>query len=210
MTLAGILQSVALPGEKMAPSDTAIAAVQQDNASLAELALQGDKEAWNVLIARHNHRVMLALLARSVRIDRAKEIAQDAWIRLIEKQKQGRLLQLNLPGLAISQAVFLALDDARRNQTQLAAGDEPVSQELADSTANAEEKFLTQEQLQCARLALAKCSVSARQVFCLLYENPEISHAEVAQQVGLSLQRVRQIICEVRKQLRVALQGLTP
>jgi RNA polymerase sigma-70 factor (ECF subfamily) len=34
-----------------------------------------------------------------------------------------------------------------------------------------------------------------------------LSHAEVAKKVGLSLQRVRQILCEVRKELREALEG---
>jgi RNA polymerase sigma-70 factor (ECF subfamily) len=39
----------------------------------------------------------------------------------------------------------------------------------------------------------------------LIYENPDLPHAEAAAQVGLSVQRVRQILCEVRKRLRAVL-----
>jgi DNA-directed RNA polymerase specialized sigma24 family protein len=39
-----------------------------------------------------------------------------------------------------------------------------------------------------------------------VYEDPGVPHAEVAVKVGLSVQRVRQILCEVRKTLREALE----
>src|SRR5262249_31325925 len=85
-----------------------------DEAGLCEKAMRGERDAWNVLVQRHNHRVVLALLARGVRIDRAKDIAQEAWMRLVEQQRLGRLARLQLPGLAIAQATFLALEAARR------------------------------------------------------------------------------------------------
>jgi RNA polymerase sigma-70 factor (ECF subfamily) len=44
-------------------------------------------------------------------------------------------------------------------------------------------------------------------VFRLAYGGEGLSHAEVARRVGLSLQRVRQILCEVRAKLREAMQG---
>jgi RNA polymerase sigma-70 factor (ECF subfamily) len=42
-------------------------------------------------------------------------------------------------------------------------------------------------------------------VFELVYDHPELGYAEVAAQVGLSVQRVKQIVFEVRKRLRGAL-----
>src|SRR5262245_40887108 len=67
-------------------------------------------------IARHDRRVVGALLARGVRAERAKELAQEAWTRLIQKHKEGALTEVKLPGLAIKQALFLAKTDARQTQ----------------------------------------------------------------------------------------------
>jgi len=120
-------------------------APMNDDRALCERALRGDITAWNVLVQKHNHRVVVSLLARGVRIDRAKDIAQDAWIRLIEQQREGKLAHLQLPGLAVTQAGFLALEAARR-----AKRTEPVDaapEDVVDPSADAEMRMLTEERL---------------------------------------------------------------
>jgi RNA polymerase sigma factor (sigma-70 family) len=177
------------------------------------LALQGERVAWDWLIERHQHRVVVALLARGVRMDHAREFAQEAWARLIQQQRKGALRELRLPSLAITQATYLALDEARRSRREgeaypgrndvegLAEREQPL-----DPSASAEARLLSEEQLQRAHAALKSCSPGAQRVFRLVYEGPDLPHAEVAAQVGLSTQRVRQILCEVRKKLRAALE----
>ena len=183
-----------------------------DERTLSSRALAGDAEAWNALIARHDHRVVVSLLARGVRIDRAKDLAQEAWIRLVEQQRAGRLTHLQLPGLAIAQAAFLSLEAARRDGARgdpLPLDSEMVraATDLVDPGADAETRLLTTERLECAERVLASFASNARAVFTLTYGGEGLSHAEVAAKVGLSLQRVRQILCEVRKELRSALEG---
>jgi RNA polymerase sigma factor (sigma-70 family) len=176
-----------------------------DDRSLCESALRGDVSAWNALVQKHNHRVVVSLLARGVRIDRAKDLAQDAWIRLIEQQREGRLTHLHLPGLAVTQAGFLALEAARR-----AKRTDPVEsapEDLPDPSADAEMRMLTEERLERAEQILSRCSPSAKRVFHLVYGGDGLGHAEVAERLGLSLQRVRQIVCEVRKLLRGAVEA---
>jgi RNA polymerase sigma factor (sigma-70 family) len=187
---------------------------RQDQVGLCARALEGDVDAWNALIARHDHRVVVSLLARGVRIDRAKDLAQEAWIRLIEQQRAGRLAHLSLPGLAIAQAAFLSLEanrrDGARGGTPLSIDDEDGAREatdLVDPAADAETRLLTSERMERAERVLAGCSASARSVFRLTYGGDGLNHADVARQVGLSLQRVRQILCEVRSKLRLALEG---
>jgi RNA polymerase sigma-70 factor (ECF subfamily) len=184
-------------------------APQPDEAALCAAALRGDQDAWNALVQRHNHRVVVTLLARGLRIDRAKDLAQEAWIRLVEQQRMGRLDRLVLPGLAITQAGFLALEDARRDASSRHHDplDEVVSLAVADPRANAESQVLTEERVTRALEVLSGCSPSAREVFRLVYSGEGLSHAEVAKRVGLSLQRVRQILCEVRARLRVEMEG---
>ena len=181
-----------------------------DEATLCEAALGGDAEAWSALVARHNQRVVVSLLARGVRVDRAKDIAQEAWISLVEQQRQGRLARLQLPGLAIAQAHFLALEAQRRDAAARRHDpiDEPsIAAVLAAPGCDAEARLLTEERVTRAVDVLSGCSSSAKKVFRLAYGGEGLSHAEVAQRVGLSLQRVRQILCEVRAKLRAALEG---
>jgi RNA polymerase sigma factor (sigma-70 family) len=185
----------------------------RDESALCEAALRGDLRAWNVLVERHTHRVVVSLLARGVLIDRAKDIAQDAWLRLVEQQREGRLDRLELPGLAITQAGFLALElarretSARRRETR-SDGDEAAR--VVDPRADAEGRLLTEERFARAQAILASRSASARKVFQLVYGPEGLTHADVARRLGLSLQRVRQIVCEVRKELRAAVEGDEP
>ena len=131
-------------------------------------------------------------------------------MRLVEQQRHGRLERLQLPGLAIAQATFLALEAARREGATTRRHDpidEPaIAAALADPRADAESRLVTEERVECALEVLATCSASAKKVFRLAYGGDGLSHTEVAERVGLSLQRVRQILCEVRAKLRTALE----
>jgi RNA polymerase sigma-70 factor (ECF subfamily) len=189
-----------------------VAAGAADERALCARALAGDAAAWNALIAKYDHRVVVSLLARGVRIDRARDLAQEAWMRLVEQQRAGRLTHLQLPGLAIAQAAFLSLEAARRD----GARSQPVpldgdagrlATDLVDPAADAEARLLTSERIARAERVLAGFAPNARDVFRLAYGGEGLSHADVAKKVGLSLQRVRQILCEVRKELRETLEG---
>jgi RNA polymerase sigma factor (sigma-70 family) len=205
--------TAAAPHPPQPPAGADAAAVllaRVDERTLCDRALHGDTEAWNALVHKHNHRVVVSLLARGVRIDRAKDIAQETWMRLIEQQRAGRLTQLVLPGLAVAQAAFFSLENARRESSR----HEPLpidavreATDLVDPAADAETRLVTGERLERAEQVLARCSASARAVFQLAYGGEGLGHAEIAERVGLSLQRVRQILCEVRKELRTALEG---
>src|SRR5438045_1493857 len=76
-------------------------------ASVEQAALGGDVEAWAALIGRHNHKIVVALLARGIALEEARELAQETWLRLMQQQRTGKLAQLTLPGLAIVQAGYL-------------------------------------------------------------------------------------------------------
>jgi len=168
-------------------------------ADLAERALRGDEAAWNALVAKHNQRVVVALLGRGLGIERAKDIAQEAWLRLLEQQRAGKLRELRLPQLAITQATFLALDDARKNGRTLALAE---GFDAADPSPLPSQKLIGEEELARAQRVLAQCSPSARKSVFARVRGGNLSHADVAERVGLSVQRVRQIVCEVRKELR--------
>lgn len=166
--------------------------------ALERRALRGDHDAWNTLIRRHERRVVLSLVAAGVPPAQAREFAQDAWMRLINQVSNGRVQFLQLPGLVVRQALFLA-HSARRKLEGL----QPEPDATVDSP---EAMYLTRERLARARAKVEELNASARNVFAMLYGEPQLSHAEIASRVGLSVQRVRQIICEVRKVLRAELE----
>lgn len=172
---------------------------------LTTRALAGDIAAWNALIAKHNHRVVVSLLARGIVVERAKDIAQDAWLRLIEQQRAGNLSELKLPALAVTQAIFLSIDAARRD-VRARTLPEAEAHGVADPCPGADMRMMSEERLALAEKVLGKCAPSARRVFELAYGGEGLSHADIAERVGLSTQRVRQIVCEVRKLLRAAME----
>ncbi|MFZ5438435.1 MAG: RNA polymerase sigma factor [Myxococcota bacterium] len=165
-------------------------------------ARAGDRSAWGVLVERHTHRVRVALLADGLGLDDSRELAQATWVLLWEKQLRGELERLELPGLAIAQARFLAMDLRRRRARELDRDDE----ELAPSPAPRVEAAQTLQRLEAA---LRERPALQQRIFRLAVDEQR-PHAEIAHAVGLSLQRVRQILWEVRRALRATLDEPKP
>jgi RNA polymerase sigma factor (sigma-70 family) len=163
-------------------------------------------DPWDTAIRQYDRRVYLSVLALGLRPDRAREVAQAAWTRLIEQHARGELGELELPGLAIRQARFLALNElrrARREKRTFAA-----VPDLSPVTDDVEQIVGSREELACVLAAVATCSPTARQVFRLVYGTAGGSAAHAAKELGLSLQRVRQILCETRAHIRAAVEGV--
>jgi RNA polymerase sigma-70 factor (ECF subfamily) len=161
----------------------------------------GARVDWGEAVRLHDARVIASLLAMSLPLSQAEDLASQAWARLIELDQAGRLPEVKLPGLAIKQARFLALDwiQARKRETDL-------SDDLAAPAASAEHALIARSQVAVALRVLSAASPSAQAVFRHIYDDPPLPHAEIAGRVGLSTQRVRQILCEVRKKIREALE----
>lgn len=162
-----------------------------------------DPAGWDDAIRRHDRKVYLSILALGLSPERARDIAQQAWTRLLEQHAKGALAELELPGLAIRQARFLALNELQRTRTEVrvlaAVPDQPPAPDVASVAASRQE---------IARVldALETCSPTARKVFRLVYATPGGSAATAAKEIGLSLQRVRQILCETRAHIRRAME----
>jgi RNA polymerase sigma-70 factor (ECF subfamily) len=159
---------------------------------------------WGDLVRRHDRAVWLSIVALGIAPERARDLAQAAWTRLIEQVASGVVRELRMPGLVLAQARFLALDELRasRVERQRRAPDDALGQ-LAG--ASPEQLMIARERLSRAGEALARCAPREQHVFRLAYDDRGIAHATIAAELGLSLQRVRQILCEVRAKLRAAM-----
>jgi hypothetical protein len=88
---------------------------------------------------------------------------------------------------------------------------QPGGEELVvDRQPSPEQRLLSRQQVQQALDVVAASGASAQRLFRLLYAEPSLSHAQAAGQLGLSVQRVRQILCELRKRVRAVLEGDRP
>lgn len=159
-------------------------------------------DPWSDAIRMHDRRVYLSVLALGLAPERAREIAQATWTRLMEQHARGALDELELPGLAIRQARFLAFNELKRTRVEtrvLAAVPDPPAAPDVERIAS------SREEIERVLAALATCSPTARKVFRLVYATPGGNAAAAAKELGLSLQRVRQILCETRRHLRRSL-----
>jgi RNA polymerase sigma-70 factor (ECF subfamily) len=163
--------------------------------------MQNVASVWDDAIRRYDRRVYLSVLALGLSPDRAREIVQMTWTRLMEQYAEGALQTLELPGLAIRQARFLALNEHRRTRAELR-----VLAAVPDEATQMDLKHVVESRQQIARVldALDGCSPTAKKIFRLVYATPGGSCASAAREVGLSLQRVRQILCETRNHIRNA------
>lgn len=162
-----------------------------------------EPERWDEAIRRFDHRVYLSVLALGLGPERAREISQAAWTRLMEKHAAGGLSELELPGLAIRQARFLALNELARGKTEKRVLAAVPDREPAPDP---ERELAGKVRLDRVLAALETCSPTARRVFRLIYATPNGTAATAARELGLSLQRVRQILCETRAQIRKTIE----
>ncbi len=163
-----------------------------------------DEFPWDEMMRRHGRRVVVSLVGRGVPLERAKELAQDAWLRVIDRHRAGLITELRLPGLVIAQAGFLASDDLRREERRSRL-DRPRQQAHSDQSLDPEDQLNARQQLRAVRGVVERASPNAQRVFALLYGDKAMTPTEVATELGLSVQRVRQIVCELRKRMRVAI-----
>jgi RNA polymerase sigma-70 factor (ECF subfamily) len=161
-------------------------------------------ERWEGLIRLYNHTVFLSLLAAGVKPLQARELCHDAWSRLYERWREGRLDLLQLPGLAIAQARYLALDEGRRARAPRVELEAAL--ERSDGNASPEERAAARQLVGRVEVALEACPKRARALFELALTHPDVPHAELAERSGISTQRLRQTLCEVRARLRLALE----
>ena len=121
------------------------------------------------------------------------------------QEAAGALAAVELPGLAIRQARFLALDAIRKDRVESRRVASALAMESLDDNDQIERRLAGRQELRRVSEVLATFSLNARRLFHLLYGRG-MSTSEAAAELGLSLQRTRQLLCETRKKIRAALE----
>ena len=172
-----------------------VRAAAADDASRVEID-------WDDQMRRHGRRVVVALLARGIAADRANDLAQEAWLKIMAQYRAGKLVELKMPGLVVTQAIFLARDDHRRTRRRDRVETSAPVDDAAIDDADLERRLQAREQLRVVLDVVARSYPNARRVFALAYGPRAKKAGEIADELGLSPQRVRQILCELRARMR--------
>ena len=155
---------------------------------------------WKKAVEEHDHQLIISLLAAGRRLDEARDVAQEAWLKVMESASTGRLERVELPGLVIRQASFIVADRQRARRLRPAAAEHEV--DVLCSPETAEGQTHARELLEVVSAELATATPRAQGVFLAVLNAPDVAHRTLAEKEGLSLQRFRQVLCEVRAKLR--------
>jgi RNA polymerase sigma-70 factor (ECF subfamily) len=146
----------------------------------------------------------VSLLAQGFCLEQAQELTQETWARLWAQHHRGALAELSLPGLAITQAGFLARDALRRG---LRSAEEAPGPEREAPLPSPEDRLASAQTLRAVRRELGTLPEHHRRAFELAHEG--VPHADIGRRLDLTPQRVRQLVWEIRTRLRARF-GETP
>ncbi len=154
---------------------------------------------WDAAIRQHHGHVLAWVLAHGIAPGRAEELVQEVWMKLMRQHEAGRLMRIDLPALALAQARFLAKDELRRRVREQP---HPHDTDETPSHARIEHRIDARTRLAKIVYVLEREPANVRAVFEHTYGGAGLCATDVAAKVGLSTQRVRQILCELRAKLR--------
>ena len=102
--------------------------------TLPQLKGQPGDDQWDEIVRRHQRRVLVSVLALGVPWDAAEDVVAETWIRLLARRRAGELPRFEMPGLAVAQARFIALDALRKQGRALAPAARDVEPHPNSST----------------------------------------------------------------------------
>jgi RNA polymerase sigma-70 factor (ECF subfamily) len=177
--------------------------------TLVERALQGDMEAFDYLVRKHECRVFRTTLAITGNPADAEEALQDAFLNvyqhLMEFRRDSRFTTW-LTRIAIN----AALHKIRRQKEIISLDDEGSDEgefqprHVEDWSANPEELYATEEIRQIVQHAVEKLPPLYRVVF-VLRDVTELDTVETAEVLGLTIAAVKTRLLRARLMLRESL-----
>jgi len=158
------------------------------------------------LFEEHNRTLVRYLTLRLQSVQEAKEIAQEAYVRVLQLDRPG--VESFLKNYLFRVATNLAVDRLRQRgrwKTAPLATDET----LDDGINNPEQGALTHEQLDAVVAALSELPPKCRDAF-LRFRLDGISQQQIAQELDVTERMVRLYISQGVIYCRLRLEGLTP
>jgi len=181
-----------------------------DDTRLVAAARQGDRDAFGILVERHQDRIFNSLLRVLGSRDDALDVVQDAMVQAFVKLDSFRG-DAKFSTWLYRIAMNLALSYRRRHRPSVSVeelkqrvGEEPVSELPAP-----DKNLMDQERAATVQQALAALEVQHCQIL-VLREIENCSYADIAQILELPVGTVRSRLFRARMQLKEKLIELLP
>lgn len=179
----------------------AVALRSMEDNDLMALVRGGDRAAYRLLVERHFERIY-ALAYRIVRHGAdAEDIAQDVFFRLWTGRANWRTEGARLSTWLFRVTVNRCIDYKRKPR----AGSMEEIPELADDAPSAVKLIEQQQATAMLRQAIAKLSDQQQAALALFYQQ-DLSNAEAAEVLGISVNAVESLLKRARKRLRELLR----
>jgi len=170
------------PGQEKSDSASASSADSREDRARAELVER--------LFREHNEALVRFLHARLRSYQEAREIAQEAYVRLLSLDEPGAVSYLR--AFLFKTAANLAVDRRRRDQTHDRATDSPAFREFADKLTP--ERYLAgEQQLRRLERLVAALPPKCRQAF-VLHQIEGKDFTVIAGELALSESMVRKYV----------------
>ena len=165
----------------------------------------GQADAVARLFQEHNRTLVRYLAVRLQSVQEAKEIAQEAYVRLLQLDQPG--VESFLKSYLFRVATNLAVDRLRRRgrwRTVEWTSDENVD----DGIGNPEHGALAEEELQAVMLGLSELPPKCREAF-LRFRLDGISQQQIARELHVTERMVRHYVTQAIVYCRLRIEGWT-
>ncbi len=156
---------------------------QLDDPSLVEKCLEGDEQAWVILLERYNRLIYTIPLRFGFSKALADEIHQETCLIMLEKMDTLRdRQQLSSWLMTVTRrACIKRWRSNKAEEVELMEGDHIQDTNLEENISHLEEQFLVQE-------AFARLSDRCKQMIeALFLKDPPLSYEEIAEKLEISL-----------------------
>lgn len=170
------------------------------------LACDGDARGWMHLEKSWRPKLERRLVRKGLSLPRASELSVDIWGSFYEefKTKKEKVPATSFSGYYRMAAEYSIKEDnkkRRRDMRRYAELADKTIDETAAHQTDVETRLMVRQILERISSAVENFSAQKRTIFSHMVKG-QASHQWIANQVGLSEQRVRQTICEIRRDLR--------
>ncbi len=166
---------------------------------------QGHARALSDLFESHNRALVSFLMARLGNEGDAKEVAQEAYVRMLQLERPGAVSFLR--AYLFKTAANLALDRIRRRICS-ARLEESYCEEDLTNTVDPDREVCAREQLAIVRQALMELPERYRRAF-LLNRFDDMSTEQIGKELGIKETQTRKYLRRVTTYCRLRMDGLT-
>lgn len=167
---------------------------------------RGHSRALSSLFEEHNRTLQLFLMARLGNEQEAREVAQEAYVRLLQLHQPGTVSFLR--AYLFKTAANLAVDRIRQRVNRERLDRSGPQSELIDRV-SPDRRVMAAEELRILEQALRELPASYRRAF-VLHRFDDWSTAQIAKELGVQERMVRNYISRSAIYCKLRLDGASP